>query len=192
MAEWLNAALSKSVVRLIGVPGVRISPPPLGRLAPPALAHSHSRSYPVARRDECRSPDGSADRRARRSSCRVVGPSRALSDNQPSSAGRWMRLRTGRRPLGSTTLACSPTGRRHLAQAKRLAIRTAHTGAVTWLGKRRRSRATSGRVRPYLCFFSDRLGQGTVTVCVTVSPVWNVASNMPVKPPRGQVVGTVP
>lgn len=28
MAEWLNAALSKSVVRLIGVPGVRISPPP--------------------------------------------------------------------------------------------------------------------------------------------------------------------
>ena len=29
VAEWLNAALSKSVVRLIGVPGVRISPPPL-------------------------------------------------------------------------------------------------------------------------------------------------------------------
>jgi hypothetical protein len=28
VAEWLNAALSKSVVRLIGVPGVRISPPP--------------------------------------------------------------------------------------------------------------------------------------------------------------------
>jgi hypothetical protein len=29
VAEWLNAAVSKTVVRLIGVPGVRISPPPL-------------------------------------------------------------------------------------------------------------------------------------------------------------------
>ena len=28
VAEWLNAAVSKTVVRLIGVPGVRISPPP--------------------------------------------------------------------------------------------------------------------------------------------------------------------
>jgi hypothetical protein len=36
VAEWLNAALSKSVVRLIGVPGVRISPPPyLRRLLAP-------------------------------------------------------------------------------------------------------------------------------------------------------------
>ncbi len=34
VAEWLNAALSKSVVRLIGVPGVRISPPPLHRGSP--------------------------------------------------------------------------------------------------------------------------------------------------------------
>ena len=37
VAERLNAAVSKTVVRLIGVPGVRISPPPLVMPNPPRL-----------------------------------------------------------------------------------------------------------------------------------------------------------
>lgn len=37
-----------------------------------------------------------------------------------------------------------------------------------------------------------RFGQGTVGSTVTVSPLRNVSSTLPVKPPFGQVFGTVP
>lgn len=37
-----------------------------------------------------------------------------------------------------------------------------------------------------------RLGQGTVGSTVTVSPLRNVISTLPVNPPLGQVFGTVP
>jgi hypothetical protein len=37
-----------------------------------------------------------------------------------------------------------------------------------------------------------RLGQGTVGLIVTVSPLRNVISTLPLKPPLGHVLGTVP
>jgi hypothetical protein len=49
-----------------------------------------------------------------------------------------------------------------------------------------------GSQKRELFVFDHLFGQGTVTVCVTVSPVSNVASYFPVKPPRGHVVGTLP
>jgi hypothetical protein len=55
VAEWLNAALSKSVVRLIGVPGVRISPPPLVVHARVALS-SDARVNRVALDGDWRAP----------------------------------------------------------------------------------------------------------------------------------------
>jgi hypothetical protein len=40
--------------------------------------------------------------------------------------------------------------------------------------------------------FPYRFGQGTVGSTVTFSPLRNVNSTLPVKPPFGQVFGTVP
>ncbi len=39
---------------------------------------------------------------------------------------------------------------------------------------------------------SHRFGQGTVGLTVTVSPLRNVTSTFPLKPPFGHVLGTVP
>lgn len=50
----------------------------------------------------------------------------------------------------------------------------------------------SPRRRAYVRVTAYRFGQGTVGSAVTVSPLRNFTSTLPLNPPFGQVLGTVP